>query len=229
MIEWITGIGGILFGSGITGFVQFIIKRKDEDKNSNRQLLSPILDELCNICAITFSLINYVEEQNNEIAKILSDERKLYKEANGKLSSADKWQDEVMEIHQKELPSDADICNLNVLRKLITDKHQEYSKLISQALNKPDEAKTLCHNAISKINESLTPFLLMHEKETSHYKLSDKKLARKITKIFKNIDKLIRRNKELNHYSSYLKIPNIFLLELYKVANDGKFFISDNI
>ena len=229
MIEWITGIGGILFGSGITGFVQFVIKRKDEENNSNRQLLSPILDELCNICAVTFSLINFVEEQNTEIAKVLSDERKLYKEANRKLSSADKWQDEIMTIHQKDLPSDADICNLKVLRKLITDKQQEYSELISQALNKPDEAKALCQNAISKIEESLIPFLLMHEKETTHYKLSNKKIVRKITKIFKDIDKLIRCNKELTHSCSYLQIPNILLLELYKVSNDGRLFISNNI
>lgn len=229
MIEWITGIGGVLFGTGITGFIQFIIKRKDEENNSNKQLLSPILDELCNVCTVTFSLINYVEEQNDVIAKILADERKLFKEANSKLSSVDRWQDEIMEIHKMDVPSDADICNLKVLRKLIIDKHQEYSNLISQAISKPDEAKDVCQMAITKINESLAPFLLMHEKESKHYKLSNKKLARKITKIFKEIDKLIRRNKELNSSCSYLKIPNLVLLELYKVANEGRLFISDNI
>lgn len=229
MIQWFSVIGGILFGSGITGFIQFLIKRNDETKNSNKQLLSPILDEICKICEVTYYLINLVEEQNNEIAKILSEERKLYKEANRKFSTIDKWQSEFLTIHQKTLPSDTDICNLKVLSKLINERNEEYFNLISQAHNKPNEAKEICQNTISHIIESLSSFSLIHEKETKHYKLSNKKLARKISNIFKDIDKLIRHNGELMSSCSYLKIPNILLIELYKVANDGKLLISDNI
>ena len=229
MLEWITGISGIVLGSGATGFIQFVIKRMDEQKSFNKQLLSPLVDELCNICSVAYSLINFVEEQNVLIANILSEERRLYKDANLKLSSTDKWQDELMAIYQKKYPSDADISNIKYLLGLINDRQEEYSSLITQALGKPEEARQICKTAISKIIESLSPFKGVNDKETKHYKLSDKKLSRKITKIFKDIDKMINRNNKLMTSCSYFKIPNTFLIEIYKIANDGKLLISDSI
>lgn len=46
MIEWITGIGGLVLGSGVTTSIQFFINRHDKKSQETRELLGRIINEL---------------------------------------------------------------------------------------------------------------------------------------------------------------------------------------
>lgn len=225
LVGIICAIIGAIFGNG---FLQFYIKRRDELHKVDSEHLNLILDDICSLCAKLYELISYIDSQNDKLSQIYRDENDLYKEAFKRSPSSSIFNDEIHELYKKDYPSDTDLVNIRILRDLVDKRYAEYSNLMSQAMEKPKEAHELCAQSVSHVNDVLLPFLGLHEKETRHYKLKNKSLSKQINKLFKEIDRIIKRNENLISCSS-IKIPNLYLLELYKIANEAKILISDNL
>lgn len=216
----------ILLATFSTGFfgnlILYWFKRRDAINDRDKDLLEPIINEVCNVCG-TADIIN---DNINRISKRLDElhkkQLKLFKDADDIMRNYNTLQDELMSVYAKDEISASDRINMEIIRKQIDDSILKRCAIMDEALSIPKEEQKIISEFNIYIQNEISRYKGLTHRLTNTYKLSNKKTLKIVCQQLTRIDNA--NKKIINTCESYptilLSPPHLF--NLYKIATDSR-------
>lgn len=167
MINWINVIGGIIFGSGATGLIQFFCNRRDSTKEKKRESLGAILNQLSLFGRSLHVAYNDWCDNINKLGPILDEH----------IEYIEKYNEEVKSTHQEGYKiiekSRACACELapTCPHRIVGKESDEFDNWLERY--KQIESDYICHrkefiDKCIEIIDSITPALSDYADFLSH-------------------------------------------------------------
>ncbi|MCM1071537.1 MAG: hypothetical protein NC391_07865 [Alistipes timonensis] len=224
----LTNIIYSLLGIGFVGnLILYWKKRHDEQHDSDKVLLSPIIDELCKVCSIAEEIIERNSSCQKTISELRAKELRLFKEANSIMSRFNSLLDELMTICSQDVISASEQLRIKSLRNLCDSYIKKRSELMNEALSESDVEKQLIVELNSFIQSQVEQIKGIPHRLTNAYKFSNSKSRKLVHKELSKIDNVIKRILERSkEHPTHLPLTPL-LFQLYKSSTDSRYNITN--
>lgn len=210
-----------IIGTGFFGnIVLYFLKRRDANINRDKELLDPIIDEICKICFSAETFINNSNRISKRLVELHKKQLKLFQEADNEMQQYNILQDELMAIYSKETITTSDKINIPIIQKQEDEHLRKRGIIMDEALKIPNEEKRIISEFNIEIHKEISHYNGLTHRLTNTYKFSNKKTSKKVSQQLTMIDNALK--KIINSCESYpnLQLSPPLLFYLYKIATD---------
>lgn len=220
-MDLLTKILLTLVGTGFLGnLLLYRFKRRDSINDRDKELLNPIIDEVCKVCHSAETIIN----KSNMISKKLDDLYKkqfqLFKDAEAEMRQYDILQNELMSIYSKTEITTPDRINIQLIRQQEDGCLRKRFEIMEEALAIPKEEQKTISEFNIEIKQEISPYNGLTHRLTNIYKFSNKRTSRIVGQQLTKIDNILK--KIIDNCESYpiLQLSPPLLFHLFKMATD---------
>lgn len=221
MMDLLSKVFLAIIGTGILGeLLIYRFKRRDSISDRDKELLNPIIDEVCRICYCADKIIVKSNRVSKRLDELHKQQLKLFEDADVEMHQYNILQNELMGIFSKGRVSSSDLINLPIIQKQSDRYAHKRSEIMEEALAIPKEEKKIITEFNIEIQKEISPYIGLTHRLTNIYKISNKKtssiLCQQLTKIDHALKEIITSCE--SYPTLLLSPPHLFYL--FKVATN---------
>lgn len=204
MINWINVIGGIIFGSGATGLIQYFCNRSDNKKEKKRESLGAILNQLSLFGSTLHVAYNDWCDNINKLEPLLDEHIEYIEKHNEEVKNAHQEGDKIIEKYRACACELAPTCP----HRVVGEDSGEFDKWLENY--KQIESNYICHRKefISKcveIIDSITPSLSDYADFLSHIPEAYTLSTKLFNQIYPYLNAVEKSNEIISHRIRLIK------------------------
>lgn len=210
-----------IIGTGFLGnLLLYRFKRRDSINDHDKELLNPIIDEVCKVCYSTDTFIHKSNRVSKKLDELYKKQLNLFKDADNELHQYNMLQDELMSIYSKEDIKASDKINIQIIRDQQDIYFRKRSTIIDEALSIPTMKLKIITDFNTEIQEEISRYNGLTHRLTNTYKFSNKKTSKIVCQQLTKIDNAFK--KIINSCENYptMKLSSSLLFYLFKAATD---------
>lgn len=198
----ITNILLAIIGTGFIGnLLLYIFKRRDSINDRDKELLNPIIDEVCKVCYSTETIIDKSNMISKKLEELQKKQLKLFEDADNEMRQYDILQDELMTIISKENITSRELTDIQIIRKRQDEYLQKRRAIMDEALAIPQKEQQIISELNVEIKNQISRYNGMTHRLTNIYKFSNKRTSRLVCQQLAKIDTALKKIK--NSCESY--------------------------
>lgn len=170
-----------IIGTGFIGnIILYRFKRRDSINDRDKELLNPIIDEVCKVCYSAEKIIDSSNRVSKKLDELRKKQLKLFKDADGEMLQYDKLQDELMSIISKGNFTHLDQIDIQIMRKRQDEYLLKRNTIMDEALAIPKEEQQIISELNIEIKNEIFPYNGLTHRLTNIYKFSNKKTSKAV-------------------------------------------------